>query len=96
MAAYVVVDTKITDPEAYEGYKAQAKPIVESYGGEYIARGGTLEVFESDLWSPTRLVLIRFPDMDAARAWANSPEYAPVKAVRHGAAATTLALVDGI
>ncbi len=49
MPAYLIVDTKITDPEAYESYKALAKPIVEKYGGTYKARGGELEVFEGDL-----------------------------------------------
>lgn len=96
MPAYLIVDTKITDPEAYEQYKALARPTVEQYAGEYLARGGELEVLEDDLWSPTRLVVIRFPDMAAARAWADSPEYAPIKTIRHGAARATLALVDGI
>ena len=40
MAAYLVVDTKIKNDEAYEEYKLRAKLIVESYGGEYLARGG--------------------------------------------------------
>jgi uncharacterized protein (DUF1330 family) len=44
MAVYVVVDTKIKDAEAYEEYKIRAKPIGESYGGEYLARGGTTTV----------------------------------------------------
>jgi uncharacterized protein (DUF1330 family) len=96
MAAYLLVDTDISDPEAYERYKALARPTVEAYGGEYLARGGALDVYEDDLWSPKRLVIIRFPDRAAARAWAESPEYAPVKAIRHGAARATLAVVDGL
>ena len=40
MAVYMLVDTKIKDLDAYEEYKHKAKPIVESYGGEYLARGG--------------------------------------------------------
>ncbi len=96
MAAYLLVDTDISDPEAYERYKALARPTVEAYGGEYLARGGALDVYEDELWSPSRLVIIRFPDRAAARAWAESPEYAPVKAIRHGAARATLAVVDGL
>ena len=38
MSAFVLVDTKIHDPEAYETYKAQAKPIAEKYGGTYRTR----------------------------------------------------------
>ena len=96
MSAYLIVDTKITDPEAYETYKAQARPIAERFGGEYVARGGALTVLEDDLWTPTRLVIIRFPDVEAARRFADSPDYAPVKAIRHGAAKCTLAIVEGL
>ena len=83
MSAFVIVDTKIKNAAAYEGYKAEAKPIVEKYGGAYRARGGTLDVVENDLWSPTRIVIIEFPDMKCARDFVDSEEYAPVKAIRH-------------
>ncbi len=94
--AYLIVDTKISDPEAYERYKAQARPTVERFGGEYLARGGALEVVEDDLWSPTRLVVIRFPDMASARSLLDSADYAPIRSIRHGAARATIALVDGL
>jgi len=32
MVAFLIVDTKIHDAEAYETYKAQARPIAEKYG----------------------------------------------------------------
>jgi uncharacterized protein (DUF1330 family) len=96
MSAYLVVDTLITDADAYETYKLRARPIVERHGGEYLARGGALHVLEAGLWSPARLVIIRFPDMAAARAFTDAPEYAPVKAIRLGASQATLAIVDGI
>ena len=96
MAAYLVVDTQIENPEAYEEYKALARPIAEKYGGVYRARGGDMEVLESDLWEPTRMVIIEFPDMDAARAFAGSPEYEPVKPIRLSNAKCTVAIVDGM
>ena len=61
MAVYMLVDTKIKDLDAYEEYKLKAKPIVESYGGEYLTRGGYTTVPENELWTPTRLVIVRFP-----------------------------------
>jgi uncharacterized protein (DUF1330 family) len=96
MAAYLVVDTRIGDAEAYERYKLGAKPIAERHGGEYLARGGALTVLEAGLWTPSRLVIIRFPDAAAAKAFADDPEYQPLKAVRQGAATCTLAIVDGV
>ena len=34
--AYILLDTKINDPIAFEDYKAAAKPIVEKFGGKYL------------------------------------------------------------
>ena len=96
MAVYVVVDTKINDLKAYEEYKLHARPIVESFGGEYLARGGDTTVPESDLWTPTRLVIVRFPSRKDAEDFLDSDEYAPIKAIRHEHAETTLTIVDGL
>ncbi|MBT4521118.1 MAG: DUF1330 domain-containing protein [Halieaceae bacterium] len=96
MSAYVIVDTKIKDAQAYEEYKVRARPIAEKYGGIYRARGGDMEVYESDLWSPTRIVIVEFPDMESAKRFADSEEYEPVKAIRHANAECTLIIVDGV
>ncbi len=96
MSAYVLVDTKINNQEEYEKYKAQAKPIAEKFGGIYRTRGGDMEVLESDLWTPARMVLIEFPDMESARRFAECEEYAPVKKIRHANAECTLVILDGI
>lgn len=96
MSAFLIVDTKISNPQAYEAYKAQAKPIAEKYGGTYRARGGELEIIEGDLWQPTRMVIIEFPDMAKARAFINAEEYKPVAAIRHANAECTVVLLDGV
>ena len=95
MSAFLIVDTAIENAEAYEEYKRLAKPIAERYGGLYRARGGALDVIETDLWSPTRIVVIEFPDRAAARAFVDSPEYAPIKPLRRDNARCTLFIVDG-
>ena len=95
MPAYVIVDTKIHDAEGYERYKALARPIAESYGGKYLVRGGAFDVVDDDMWTPTRLVLLEFPDVAAAKAFDESEEYAPVKALRHEYADSTLVIVEG-
>ena len=95
MAAYLIVDTKINDEEAYEEYKILAKPIVESYGVEYLVRGGYATISENELWTPTRLVVVRFPSREAVENFLSCDEYAPVKAIRHKHAQTTMTVVDG-
>ena len=94
MSALLIVDTKINDPESYEEYKALAKPLAEKFGGVYRARGERMDVIETQLWEPTRLVLIEFPTFEDAHAFLDSDEYAPVKALRHRYAESTAVVVQ--
>ena len=93
--AYIVVDTAIHDHEAYEAYKAKVVPIVQSFGGEYLIRGGEMIIDQEELWTPTRMVLIKFPSVERAQSFLYSEEYAPVKAVRLGASKATAVIVEG-
>ena len=95
MSAFIIVDTKINNPEPYEAYKKLAKPIAEKYGGVYRARGGAMDIKQDQLWSPTRMVIVEFPDMQSAQAFLNSEEYAPVKKIREDNADCTLFILDG-
>lgn len=95
MSAFLIVDTRIKNPDAYEEYKKLAKPIAEKYGGIYRVRGGALDVREAELWSPTRIVIIEFPDVQSAQAFVDSEEYAPVKPKRQQNAECTLFIVEG-
>ena len=95
MAAYVIVQIDIHDPATYERYKELAPPSIAQYGGRYIARGGATETLEG-AWRPSRLVILEFPDMDAARTWWASPEYAEAKAMRNAAAKSEMIVVQGL
>lgn len=96
MPAYVVVDTQLTDPDLYEQYKLRAKPLVESHGGEYLARGGPLSVKEDDLWSPSRIVLLRFPSARSAEAFYASSEYQEVLKIGKAGAKRSFVIVEGV
>ena len=95
MAAYLIADTHITDQRTYDEYKRAVLPVITKFGGRFLARGGPHEVLEG-AWHPERLVLIEFPDMAALKAWYNSPEYAPLLALRQPAATDHLVAVPGI
>ena len=93
--AYMILDTDVSDPVAYEDYKKSAAPMVKKHGGEYLVRGGRFDVVEGD-WSPTRLVLIRFPSAAAAHALLNDPDYAPWRALRLRIAKCDMVIVEGV
>jgi uncharacterized protein (DUF1330 family) len=95
MPAYVIVETEITDPEQYEHYKAASPAAVAAGGGRFLVRGGELAVLEGD-WHPTRLVVVEFPDLDAARRWYESDEYEEAKRLREGAGNLRMVAVQGV
>ena len=96
MAAYLVVDTKLTNPALYEEYKLRARPLVEKFGGEYIARGGNISLKESALWTPTRMVLVRFPSSADAEKFYQSAEYQEVVKISKQSAERTSFVLEGI
>jgi uncharacterized protein (DUF1330 family) len=95
MPAYIIVETDIRDPEQYEFYKQAAPAAVAASGGRFIARGGELAVLEGD-WRPPRLVLLEFPDLEAAKRFYESPEYREAKRLREGAANFNMVAVEGL
>ena len=95
MPAYPIVDVDLRDSAAYEAYKRDVPALIARHGGEYLVRGGEHEVLEGD-WRPHRLVLFRFPDRAAIRAFMADPDYAPLKALRQRIASTDAVAVDGI
>jgi uncharacterized protein (DUF1330 family) len=95
MPAYIIVETDITDPEQYEQYKAASPGAIAAGGGRFLVRGGELAVLEGD-WEPKRLVVLEFPDLDAAKAFYESEIYQEAKALREGAAHLNMVAVDGV
>ncbi len=94
MSAYVIVDIDVKDAEAYKEYVRLAPATVTLYGGRYLARGGRTETLEGD-WQAKRLVILEFDNLEKAKAWLNSPEYAPVRALRHRYAKTNMVAIEG-
>jgi uncharacterized protein (DUF1330 family) len=95
MPAYVIVETDVDDPEQYERYKAAAADSIARGGGRFIARGGDLAVLEGD-WTPDRLVVLEFEDLEAAKRWYDSPEYREARRLREGAATLSMVAVEGL
>lgn len=73
----------------------KVKPVVKSFGGKYLVRGGIHEVLKGD-WIPSRLVLFEFPDMEAARRVFASEEHAPLKSLRQPCSTGNVVIVEGV
>jgi uncharacterized protein (DUF1330 family) len=94
MVAYVINDMEVTDSQLLDEYKKLSPATVVQYGGRFLARGGQTETVEGS-WSPKRLVILEFPTFAQAKAWVNSPEYAPAKRMRQQASRSNIVIVEG-
>lgn len=95
MAAYLIADVEVDDPEPYAEYRRRFDAILETYGGRILVNGGHCEAIEG-AWLPLRLVVLEFPSAEQARRWHASPEYRTILPIRLRHATTHyLTLVEG-
>ena len=90
-----MVEIDVRDPAEYERYKLIAPPSIAQFGGRYLARGAECQVLEGD-WSPRRLVILEFPDVERARSWWDSEEYREARALRQRTTHTRMVLIEGV
>ena len=96
MPAYVIAYAgDVRDAAVLQEYRRRNADAVTGHGGRFLARGGAVDVLEGP-WPWERCVIMEFPDAGAARAWYESEEYAPLKAMRQAASTTQLILVEGV
>ncbi|KAA3448250.1 DUF1330 domain-containing protein [Mesorhizobium sp. SARCC-RB16n] len=95
MPAYIISDVTIRNEVAFQTYRSRAAASIERYGGRYLVRGGQVETLEGE-WHPGPLIVVEFPDVERARRWYASAEYAAALDVRDAALSRHLILVDGI
>ncbi len=95
MPAYVVLTRERThDTEAFSRYAEKAKAAREGHAPKPLAFYGDFEVLEgSDMEGA---VILRFPDMAAARAWYQSDAYQEARQHRFQGADYRVFIVDGL
>jgi len=94
-AAYIIASVDVTNPQQYEEYKKWSSEAMRVHNAQVCVRGGAVQVLEGD-WNPGRTVILKFPDMAAARAFYDSPEYRKARQARAGAAIMRMVCVEGI
>lgn len=96
MVAYLLIDiAHVHDPGGYAAYRSQVSEGLKAAGGEYLVRGGPVDVLEGT-WQPGRVVVVQFDSAEAARRWWSSDAYATLRAQRQACTTTHMVLVEGI
>ncbi len=94
MPAYVLIEIEIYNRDMYLQYIEKAKPIVESYGGRYVIRGGPITNLFGE-WNPERIILIEFPSLENIHKCFNSEEYLQIAYLREDSVITRAIILEG-
>jgi uncharacterized protein (DUF1330 family) len=92
--AYLVAQIEIHDPLGYDAYRSRTGAVIERFGGRFLVRGGTLHPLEGEP-DFSRLVIIEFSDLDAARRFYDSDEYQALIPHRTNNARSMLLIAEG-
>ncbi len=95
MSGYIIANVEVTNPAQYEDYKKWSSEAMKAHGAEVCVRGGKCEVLEGD-WTPSRLVVLKFPSTEQARRFYDSVEYGAARKAREGIAVMRMVLVEGV
>lgn len=94
MPTYFVVNATITDPELLAEYLAAAPSTFAGHGLEVLVATNDAQTIEGQPAGP-RVVVLRFPDDDAFRAWYDSPAYQAILGMRTSSTDGFAVLADG-
>ena len=95
MTVYAIAELKFTDRAAYDRYQARFMNVFARHSGTLLAADESPQVIEGH-WAREKVVLMSFPDEEAFREWAESPEYQEISEDRHAGADTIVLLVEGL
>lgn len=95
MAAYLIfTQEKLHDQKELDIYESKVPASIPGHSLEPLAMYGAIENLEGD---PVKgAVVLRFPTMEAARAWYHSDKYQEAKEHRLKAADYRVFLIEGV
>ena len=93
-SAYIIANVTVTGAAQYDEYRRLSTLAMKAHGAEVCVRGGAVQVLEGD-WQPDRVVVLKFPSIEKAKAFNESAEYMAARQARRGAAVMRMVLVEG-
>lgn len=91
---YLLAEMNVRDAKKLAAYAQRVAPLVAAHGGEILAvSAGGADVIEGE-GPPPLLAFHRWPSRECFDRFWNSPEYAPLRALRHQACDTRITVFE--
>ncbi len=90
---YAVVRLTVTDPDKFAAYARMAGPALQKWGAKPEAMSTEPTRLEGEAPLPGRVVLLSFPDRDAALGWIDDPDFAEVHELRRSSGESDIVLI---
>lgn len=96
MSVYLLGQVMVHDPVAFEPYIRETSELIAAHGGEVLDVTRATEVLEGSWPLGALTALVRFPDIDAACRFWQSPANLRMKQLRRAAATSHVAICTSI
>lgn len=90
MSVYIIAQLKFTERARYDRYQSRFMGVFTKFKGRLLVADERPVVLEGE-WPRDKVVIMEFPDAEAAREFQESPEYREI-AVDHKAGANAVVL----
>ena len=91
--AYWIAHVTVTDPAAYDRYRAANAAPFARFGAKFLVRGGAQTIVEGQMRA--RSVVIEFPSLQAATDCYNSLDYRAATALRRAGSEGDICIIEG-
>jgi uncharacterized protein (DUF1330 family) len=95
MTVYIVAQLKFTRRELYDRYQSRFADVFRKFKGKLLVADERPVVVEGN-WERDKVVIMEFPDAEAAREFQESPEYREIAVDRKAGADAVVLTVRGL
>ena len=94
VAAYLIGEVVITDESWVSSYAINVHEIVHKHGGKYLSRSGNIKQVEGKPTDASLIAIVEFPNLDAAQAFIDDPDYQEFRKLRMNGSNSTVHIID--
>jgi uncharacterized protein (DUF1330 family) len=95
VSVYIIAQLKFTERARYDRYQSRFFGVFKNFRGKLLAADEHPVVLEGE-WPRDKVVIMEFPDAEAAREFQDSPEYQAIAIDRKAGADAVVLTVRGL